>query len=74
MQTDSYKSTGCFDLTCSGFVQTSNKVALGGGINPISSDSGTQYELNIGIYLVIITTLFSYIHFITHAYMLLTLK
>jgi len=64
IQKDSYKSTGCFDLTCSGFVQTSNTVALGGGINPLSTDSGTQYDLNIGIYLVI-TTLFSYIHCIS---------
>jgi len=66
MQKDSYKSTGCFDLTCSGFVQTSNTVALGGGINPISSDSGTQYELNIGIFLVIITKLFYYIFISSH--------
>ncbi|KAI5442957.1 hypothetical protein KIW84_011843 [Lathyrus oleraceus] len=48
---DSYKTTGCFDLTCSGFVQTNNEFTLGGAITPISSDNGEQFELNIGIHL-----------------------
>ncbi|KAL5080277.1 hypothetical protein RYX36_008698 [Vicia faba] len=48
---DSYKSTGCFDLTCSGFVQTNSEVALGAAILPISSENGDQFELNVGIYL-----------------------
>jgi hypothetical protein len=52
MQKDTYKSTGCFDLTCSGFVQTNKGVGLGGAIGPISSFH-QQYELNYGIYLVI---------------------
>ncbi|WJX41530.1 hypothetical protein P8452_28871 [Trifolium repens] len=47
---DTYKSTGCFDLTCSGFVQTNKGVGLGGAIGPISSFH-QQYELNYGIYL-----------------------
>ncbi|GAU31344.1 hypothetical protein TSUD_315540, partial [Trifolium subterraneum] len=47
---DTYKSTGCFDLTCSGFVQTNKAVGLGGAIGPISSFH-QQYELNYGIYL-----------------------
>ncbi|WJX41532.1 hypothetical protein P8452_28872 [Trifolium repens] len=48
---DTYKSTGCFDLTCSGFVQTNKNVGLGGTIGPISTPLGQQYELNFGIYL-----------------------
>ncbi|KAG7037748.1 hypothetical protein SDJN02_01379, partial [Cucurbita argyrosperma subsp. argyrosperma] len=32
---DSYKSIGCFDLTCSGFVQTNHKVVLGAVIDRI---------------------------------------
>ncbi|KAI4337113.1 hypothetical protein L6164_015566 [Bauhinia variegata] len=48
---DSYKSTGCFDLTCSGFVQTSKQVVLGGTINPVSSPSGDQYHLTVGLFL-----------------------
>jgi hypothetical protein len=58
MQKDTYKSTGCFDLTCSGFVQTNKGVGLGGVIGPISTPLGQQYELNFGIYLVIISYVF----------------
>ncbi|RDX97678.1 hypothetical protein CR513_19531, partial [Mucuna pruriens] len=48
--TDSYKSTGCFDLTCRGFIQT-GQVVLGGAISPISSEMGPQYEINVGMFL-----------------------
>ncbi|KAK7410120.1 hypothetical protein VNO78_00656 [Psophocarpus tetragonolobus] len=47
---DSYRSTGCFDLTCSGFVQT-GQVVLGGALSPISSYFGPQYSLNVGLFL-----------------------
>ncbi|KAL3013328.1 hypothetical protein AAZX31_06G046600 [Glycine max] len=47
---DSYRSIGCFDLTCPGFVQT-GQVALGASIGPISSIMGPQYELNVGLFL-----------------------
>ncbi|WVZ20127.1 hypothetical protein V8G54_007449 [Vigna mungo] len=47
---DSYRSTGCFDLTCSGFVQT-GQVALGASIGPISSPYREQYEINVGMFL-----------------------
>ncbi|KAK7311406.1 hypothetical protein RJT34_09536 [Clitoria ternatea] len=47
---DSYRSTGCFDLTCPGFIQT-GQVALGAAIAPVSSRFGPQYEINIGIFL-----------------------
>ncbi|GMI83888.1 hypothetical protein like AT5G25950 [Hibiscus trionum] len=48
---DSYKTTGCFDLTCSGFVQTSSQVALGAAIEPVSSEFGGQYYITVGIYM-----------------------
>jgi len=51
VQRDSYRSTGCFDLTCSGFVQT-GQVVLGGAVNPISSRWGKQYAINVGMFLV----------------------
>ena len=51
MQRDSYRSTGCFDLTCSGFVQTGH-VVLGGTIGPISARWGPQYDINVGLFLV----------------------
>ncbi|CAJ1973510.1 unnamed protein product [Sphenostylis stenocarpa] len=51
VQRDSYRSTGCFDLTCSGFVQI-GQIVLGGTIKPVSSFWGPQYEINVGMFLV----------------------
>ncbi|KAK2365876.1 hypothetical protein QL285_079319 [Trifolium repens] len=48
---DSYKSTGCYDLTCPGFVQTSNVITLGAALVPVSTDSGPQTGFTVGIYL-----------------------
>ncbi|KAK3438382.1 hypothetical protein EUGRSUZ_C02999, partial [Eucalyptus grandis] len=47
---DGSKATGCFDLTCSGFVQTSTDVALGSALGPISSE-GAQYQISVGLFL-----------------------
>ncbi|KAF8023249.1 LOW QUALITY PROTEIN: hypothetical protein BT93_F0680 [Corymbia citriodora subsp. variegata] len=44
-------STGCFDLTCSGFVQTNPEVALGSAVGPISSDGGEQYQISVGMFM-----------------------
>ncbi|KAL3537241.1 hypothetical protein ACH5RR_000607 [Cinchona calisaya] len=44
---DGYQSTGCYNLLCSGFVQTNNHVALGGSITPFSTYQGSQYEITI---------------------------
>ncbi|XP_048444563.1 uncharacterized protein LOC103929669 [Pyrus x bretschneideri] len=46
---DAYKSTGCFDLTCPGFVQTNKDIALGMALQPISSASGPQYQTTFSI-------------------------
>ncbi|XP_044464847.1 uncharacterized protein LOC123195256 [Mangifera indica] len=46
---DGYGKTGCFDLTCTGFVQTSSQVALGSAIDPISSTLGPQYQITVGL-------------------------
>ncbi|GKV48737.1 hypothetical protein SLEP1_g55536 [Rubroshorea leprosula] len=48
---DAYKQTGCFDLTCSGFIQTSSQVALGAAIEPISSKSGEQFQVPVAIFM-----------------------
>ncbi|KAJ1430342.1 hypothetical protein SESBI_07833 [Sesbania bispinosa] len=48
---DSYRSTGCFDLTCSGFVQTGTQIALGAPVRSVSSESGQQYIFDAGIFL-----------------------
>uniref|UniRef100_A0A0D9X7J7 Neprosin PEP catalytic domain-containing protein n=1 Tax=Leersia perrieri TaxID=77586 RepID=A0A0D9X7J7_9ORYZ len=41
---DAYNRTGCYNLACSGFVQTNPQFVLGGSISPVSSYGGTQYE------------------------------
>ncbi|CAL5428334.1 unnamed protein product [Camellia sinensis] len=44
---DAYQTTGCYNLLCSGFIQTNNKMALGGTISPISAYDASQYEYNL---------------------------
>jgi len=62
MQKDTYKSTGCFDLTCKGFVQTNKNIALGATLGPVSIPSHQQYEINVGIFRVMITCMCVLIH------------
>ncbi|PIN13242.1 hypothetical protein CDL12_14122 [Handroanthus impetiginosus] len=47
---DGSQKTGCFDLTCPGFVQTSNEIALGAAIYPISNPTGLPYQITIYIH------------------------
>ncbi|KAL8241715.1 hypothetical protein R6Q59_012017 [Mikania micrantha] len=47
---DAYKKTGCYNLDCPGFVQTSNKYVIGGSLSGISQMYGIQYELTIQIW------------------------
>ncbi|KAL5850536.1 hypothetical protein ACOSQ4_008549 [Xanthoceras sorbifolium] len=47
---DSYKTTGCFDLTCSGFVQTGSQVALGASLEPYSDVLGTQIHVTFSTF------------------------
>jgi hypothetical protein len=44
---DSYK-TGCYNLTCTAFVQTSNQWTLGASFPNYSTAGGTQYEVQMG--------------------------
>jgi hypothetical protein len=55
IQKDSYKSTGCFDLTCHGFVQIATEFAIGSNLAPYSRPFNQQYEINIGLFQVMIT-------------------
>ncbi|KAH7429694.1 hypothetical protein KP509_09G061800 [Ceratopteris richardii] len=48
--TDGYQATGCYNLLCSGFVQTSNTVAIGAAISPVSKAHGGQYQIEIMIW------------------------
>lgn len=47
---DSYQATGCYNLLCSGFVQTNSRVAIGAAISPVSSYAGNQYDISILIW------------------------
>ncbi|XP_027157801.1 uncharacterized protein LOC113759425 [Coffea eugenioides] len=47
---DGYQSTGCYNLFCSGFVQTSNEIALGASLSPTSVYNGSQYNISILIW------------------------
>ena len=49
---DGYNNTGCYNLTCSAFVQTNNSWAIGGAIpQPYSTMNGNQYSLEVAYYL-----------------------
>ncbi|KEH20190.1 carboxyl-terminal peptidase [Medicago truncatula] len=47
---DPERQNGCYDLKCSGFVQTHNKVVLGGSVTPASIYDGKQYGLKLTIW------------------------
>ncbi|KAJ6888767.1 hypothetical protein NC652_029764 [Populus alba x Populus x berolinensis] len=48
--TDAYRATGCYNLLCSGFVQTNNKIAIGAAISPRSSYNGRQFDIGLMIW------------------------
>ncbi|KAG2624896.1 uncharacterized protein LOC120697553 [Panicum virgatum] len=47
---DAYRETGCYNLHCSGFVQTSSRVAIGAAISPASSYGGRQFDIAVLIW------------------------
>nr|XP_043610864.1 uncharacterized protein LOC122582524 [Erigeron canadensis] len=47
---DAYEATGCYNLMCSGFIQTNNEIAIGGSISPLSQFHGSQYDITILIW------------------------
>ncbi|XP_060967961.1 protein neprosin-like [Cannabis sativa] len=48
--TDAYQATGCYNLLCSGFVQTNNKIAIGAAISPRSSYKGRQFDIGLMVW------------------------
>ncbi|MBA0854572.1 hypothetical protein Goshw_001920 [Gossypium schwendimanii] len=48
--TDAYQATGCYNLLCSGFVQTNNRIAIGAAISPTSSYNGGQFDISLLIW------------------------
>ncbi|XP_076951615.1 protein neprosin-like [Bidens hawaiensis] len=47
---DAYQATGCYNLLCSGFIQTNNEIAMGASISPISQLHGSQFDITILIW------------------------
>jgi len=47
---DDYSKTGCYNLTCAGFVQKSNAVTFGAGYTTVSTQGGTQYDVTARYY------------------------
>ncbi|KAH1075558.1 hypothetical protein J1N35_027886 [Gossypium stocksii] len=47
---DAYQTTGCYNLLCSGFVQTNKKVAIGAAISPRSSYNGRQFDIGLMVW------------------------
>ncbi|CAH2058293.1 unnamed protein product [Thlaspi arvense] len=52
MISDAYDVTGCYNLQCSGFIQTSRTVVIGGTIAPVSIFEGSQFEIIISVWKV----------------------
>ncbi|KAH9624563.1 hypothetical protein KSS87_000717, partial [Heliosperma pusillum] len=48
--TDAYQTTGCYNLLCSGFVQTNRRIAIGAAISPRSSYNGRQFDITITVF------------------------
>ncbi|RRT40222.1 hypothetical protein B296_00041718, partial [Ensete ventricosum] len=46
-ESDAYQETGCYNLLCSGFVQTNNKIAIGAAISPTSALNGGQFDIDL---------------------------
>jgi PKD repeat protein len=42
--------TGCYNLTCTGFVQTDNSVILGGSFTSYSTVGGAQYDISLAYF------------------------
>ncbi|KAJ6797144.1 Uncharacterized protein M6B38_110270 [Iris pallida] len=47
---DAYQATGCYNLLCSGFVQTNNRIAVGAAISPRSTYNGGQFDISLLIW------------------------
>lgn len=48
---DDYSSTGCYNLSCSAFVQIGTTFAPGMALGPVSVSGGAQYEIELAYWL-----------------------
>lgn len=52
LKTDAYQATGCYNLLCSGFIQTNNMIAIGAAISPTSTYDGGQFDISLLVWKV----------------------
>ncbi|CAL4949324.1 unnamed protein product [Urochloa decumbens] len=45
--TDAYQTTGCYNLLCSGFIQTNSRIAMGAAISPTSAYNAGQFDISL---------------------------
>ncbi|XP_004508889.1 protein neprosin-like [Cicer arietinum] len=48
--TDAYQATGCYNLLCSGFIQTNNRIAIGAAISPRSTYNERQFDIGLMVW------------------------
>jgi hypothetical protein len=48
---DDYQHTGCYNLSCTAFVQTNRSWAIGGTLSPSSTAGGQQQEIQVAYFL-----------------------
>ncbi|XP_020227142.1 uncharacterized protein LOC109808517 [Cajanus cajan] len=48
--TDAYQTTGCYNLLCSGFIQTNNRIAIGAAISPRSTYNRRQFDIGLMVW------------------------
>ena len=60
MQADAYKDTGCYNLQCAGFVQTSNSWVIGGTMGAYTTlSSDANFEYNMGVLVIYVSQIFT---------------
>ena len=52
LQTDAYQTTGCYNLLCSGFIQTNSRIAMGAAISPTSAYNAGQFDISLLVWKV----------------------
>lgn len=56
IQADAYKDTGCYNLECAGFVQTSNSWVIGGTMGAYTTlSSDANFEYNMGVLVIYVS-------------------
>lgn len=69
-QTDAYRSTGCYNHICTGFVSINEEFALGAAVANVSTMNGRQYDIPTSIWKVNIIRVLVYSIILTNILMI----